>query len=320
MTTADIHRLHPAACISGHQCVAPAEAARIAAAEVERMEAVEAASNGLFAIRSEINRLDARIRECLHEHDLLRRRLCETGARPHVPPFAPWLFWTLIGLMLVLEVPVNAAALDFLRLPALESYMLALFFGLANLLAAKTTARHLRQTPLRRSRTGEWLVVALANGVLLLAVWHVAELRSQSIEGSATASAFVALQLLFYLVAMALSLQQTDPVPAAEQAAGQLARARAELDRNWRRRARLAGRHNVALEQLRARLFAIEQSCLSAMAAARQAQAETCEGSAPEWMADPLSTALFVTIDLGEPLDEQPQTIGALVDAARRPG
>lgn len=319
MTTAELHRLHPSAAIAGHQRVSPWEAARLAEAQAQRMAEVGAAAPALFAVRSEINRLDDRIRELVEERTLAWRALRDTGARAFVPPFAPFVFWLLIGLMLLLEVPVNAAALDFLRLPQLESWMLALFFGLANLVAAKTTARALRQGARLRGQHAEWAIAAAMNLVLLIAVWHVAELRSSALDGAATASAFVALQLLFYVAALFLSFQQTDPSPAAEQATRHLQRVSRALDGAWRRRARLAGRHNVALERLRARLHAIEHECLRALALHRETSASEGGGAAPDWHAEPLSSALFEPLDFGEPLDEHPAPIGALLQCARRP-
>lgn len=282
----------------------PWEAARLAEAEAARAAAVRARAGRLAALRNRLARLDEALADLLAQRARARRRILDEGLNPFAPPFAPSVFWAVVAVMLALEVPVNKAALDVLLLPELEAWMLALFLGLANLFAAKATARALRQAR-RADGVWPWLLAGFVNALLVAAVAAVAVLRARASGAGDLPWAFLALQLLFYAVALFLAFQQTAPDPAAEQAHRHLARLDRALARADRRRARAAAAHDRALIAASTAVAAVEQAALAAIAARRARVAAELGPDAPDWSA-PLGPDLFAPLVLGRPAPPSP--------------
>lgn len=309
--TADILTFTPDPETDRCQPMAPEEAAMVATAEGMRMRAVRRAAPRLFGLRSEINRLDAILRDRSEAHARLSAYASDAGRDGWAPPFPPLFYWVFISAMLVLEVPVNAAALDLLRLPALESVMLALFMALANLLAAKYSGRVLRQWNGLREQWRSLGLVAIVNVTLLLALGMTAHLRAEASGHPGSTLSFLALQLLFYAVALIASCLHTPPCAVAEQEHRLLQRAARSVERAWTARARVARRHNVALERLQAELRAIEQACARRVFE-RRARLARGPGQVPAFFREPVTAANFQPLDLGRPVDLEPQPLGAV--------
>ncbi|WP_448585420.1 hypothetical protein [Thermaurantiacus sp.] len=227
-------------------------------------------------------------------------------------------FWTSILVMLALEVPVNAAALDVLRLPALESVMLALFLALANLLAAKYSGRVLRQWVNLRHGRRDLILAGAVNLILLLALATMAHLRARASDQSEATLAFLAMQLLFYAVTLLASFLHTNPSAEAEQEQRLLARSARALGRALRRRARAVRRHNVALERLRAGIRKVERDCARRIFE-RRARLSRGPVPPPAWFREPITAANFEPIDLGQPVALHPDPLGASIAPATHP-
>lgn len=282
----------------------PWEAERLARAEAERMAVVRASGPRLLALRARLARCDEGLVDLLDQRARARRRLFDENLQPFSPPFAPWVFWTVMLLMLVFEVPLNKAALDMLRLPELEAWMLAFSFGLTNLFAAKATGRALRQA-CRGDGIREWVLAGVVNTVLVGAIACVAVQRARDSGAGDELWAFLALQLLFYGVALFLAFQQTNPDRQAEQAYRHLARLEAALARVDRERARVAAAHDEVLIAGGAAVAGIEQQALADIARRRARLAAELGPDCPDWPT-PLGPDLFPPLDLGRPAGPAP--------------
>lgn len=276
--TADILTVTPDAETDRCQPMAPEEAAMVATAEGMRMRAVRRAAPRPLGLRSEINRLDAILRDRSEAHARLSAHASDAGRDGRAPPFPPPFYRAFIGAVLVLEVPVNAAALDVLRLPALESVMLALFIAFANLLAAKYSGRVLRQWNGLLEQWRSLGLVAIVHLTLLLALGMTAHLWAEASGHPAFTLAFLALQLLFYALALIASYLHTPPCAVAEQEHRLLQRSARSVEHAWKARARLArGSRRV-----------------------------------PAFFQEPITAASFQPIHLGRPVDLDPQPLGAV--------
>lgn len=296
--------------IERHQSVAAEEAALIAAAETRRLALVRRASPTLFGLRSELNRIDDVLCDRANTCSRLLARSGHIGEDRWSPPFAPWVFWLVMGFLLILEIPVNAAAIDLLRLPVAESYMLATFFALGNLIGAKYSGRAIRQWSADMMPVRTCAVAALANMALLGGLLALALLRSDAADGVGGPWAFLALQLMFYAIALLASFLQTPRSAEAEQDELRFRRAERAFRSCWAKRSHIARRHNVVLSQVQASVRRVEHDCARRISLLR-ARRWVADGD--EQCSEPITQANFEPLDLGEPVDHHPVRIEMVV-------
>lgn len=304
-------RRHTAGAV--HVAVSPYEANLVAQAAQARLGIARAAATRLATLRASLNRLDDRIASTGAELARLRREAQDAGDRPWQPPIPPVLLWLAIALIFIGEMAIAKAAFDFLEQPELESWLMAGSFALLLLLAAKTTARVVRQHLWAHGRWPELIFAAVANAVILWLLLEVAGLRALLSEGGASSMANTLLQLGLYVAVGFVSLLQVPPCPQAEQRLARIAR----LDRRlhgaphglWPRRARLADRHNAALADAEARIREAEEDCAVRVYQYRDANARARSDAAPAWFRTPLPAGVFEPIDLGRPVDPHPLPI-----------
>lgn len=299
------------------QQVAPYEARLVARTQQWRVAVGERVGPRLHALRARLNEID---------HDLTRRLRDLLGLEAEIeagkldrfmPPFGKVSYLSLVAAMLLLEMPVNKAALDFLRLPERDSYMVALFFALVNFVAAKCTARVFRQEPLGVRGWRAWAVAVLTNTALLSAIYMVGQLRRLEADNAGSSVTFLSLQLAFYMGTLFLSFLVIPPSLEAEQANRRRDAGKAELDGLWKQRERLARVHNQDLEKARLRLLDLEADAEERVAEYRDGNMRFRTEPAPSWFRQSVGTAVWRPLDLGHPVDEHPATIGELIARAR---
>lgn len=302
--------------VERHQSVTAEEAALVAQTEARRLAIVNRHARTLFGTRSELNRVDDILSDRAETYARSVARFGALGGVAWTPPFAPWLYWVAMLLMLVLEIPVNAAAIDLLRLPEVESVMLATFFAIANIVAAKYTGRALRQWSPDHAPVRTIAIAVIANISLLAGLFALARMRAEAVDGAGSPWAFLVLQLMFYAIALFAAYMQTSPIAEAEQDAAQLRRVERQLRRAWTQRARLARVHNVSLARIQLQVRRAEHECARRVAELRARRWPDVPGATP---LEPITTANFQPLDLGEPVDHHPVSIDVLVPARRHP-
>jgi len=299
--------------ITGFQPVGPYEARQLARAEQRRIRAAKARMAMLKGLHATVNRLDHSIRH--HESELAttRDKIRDGDAREHRSEFNGRVYWALIAALLLLEVPLNMAALDFLRRPQIESLGMALFIGAVTALAAKFTGRVLRQKAWSDRAFRDWGLAVVFNLAFALAIWKVAELRGQ-LAGNASAGVTVlALQFVGYAAMVGFTFAHVDPDGTREQLTRLEAVQQQRLDSLWRERGRIADAYNKALADAQLSLAEIEHDAVERLMEYRDHNMHRRTETAPDYFRRPVTRALFHPIDFGAPLDAHPREIGEVI-------
>lgn len=302
---------------SGGLRVAPFELRLIAKTNENRVQIAERVKPRLHGLRGQLNEFDHEL--SVKEGEVLDYENDIEGSE--MPPFvSPFGWWpkALIPVMLALELPVNKAALDFLRLPQFESYALATFFALVNFTAAKSTARVIRQEPFSGRSWRAWAIAGVANVALLYMIYKVAELRSLGIGLSGSSWTFFALQLAFYLATLFLSFLTIAPSAEAEQLDLRLIGARAARRRLWHKRVKVAKVYNREREAAWLKIAKEEESGLADVAEYRDCNLRARDDAGPSWFSSPIPPSVWRPINMGEPVDEQPAAIRAIIEEAAK--
>ena len=196
---------------------------------------------------------------------------------------------------------------------------LGVFNRIFSELAAKTTARVVRQHLWAHGRWPEVAFAVLANGLLVWLLFEVAELRALLSGGGASSMANTLLQLGLYVTVAFVSLLQIPPCPVAEQRLARIGRLERKLHGEgtglWPRRARLADRHNQALADAEARIREAEEDCAERIYQYRDANARARTDAAPPWFRNGIPASLFEPLDLGQPVDPPPASIDRVTGA-----
>lgn len=298
------------------QRVAPYEAKLIARTEQWRVAVAERVGPTLHGFRARLNEIDHNLHRRLREVLRLETEIEAGGLNRFMPPFSKRAYRLLIGAMLLLELPVNKAALDFLRLPWLESYALALFFALVNFVAAKCSARVFRQEPFGEQGWRSWAMAATTNLALLVTIFLVGQLRSLEAHQASSAMTFFSLQLAFYVATLFLSFQVIPPSSQAEQLNRRRDAAKAEMTGLWSQRVQIAKAHNHDLERARLRLIDLEADAQERVAEYRDSNTRFRTEPAPSWFRHSIGAQIWRPLQLGHPVDEHPATIGDLIGRA----
>lgn len=296
--------------IIGYQPVGPTNARYIARAEQERMREAKSARGTLAGLHATVNQLDESLKHLASVLAATRAKIGALDAHEFRPELKPRTYRLLTVGLVALEVPLNKLALDFLRLPEVDSYIIAFFIALTTALAAKFTGRVLRQ---KAWRERDWCLLLLYNVVFALAIWKIAELRGE-LAGNASAGVTVAvLQASAYLAVVALSFAHVDPDGRREQLTRLATVQDQRLQAHWDRRCRLANRYNTILAAAQHALAEIEHDCIERMLEHQEFNTRWRSEPAPEYFRRPLTRQLFEPIDLGEPLDAHPREIGEVI-------
>jgi hypothetical protein len=156
----------------------------------------------------------------------------------------------------------------------------------------------------------------VANVALAYLIYRVAELRSLEADLVESSWTFFALQLAFYLATLFLSFLTVPPSAEAEQLDLRLTRARSALRRLWHKRAKVAKIYNREREAAWLRIAKEEESGLAEVAEYRDCnlRARPRDDNGPSWFKTPIPQGVWRPIDIGEPVDEHPAAIRALIN------
>lgn len=297
--------------------VAPLELRLIAEINQSRVGIAEQAVPQLHGLRARLNEVQHELGIKAGEVIDIQHEIVGSEVPQFVSPFG-WWPKVLIPVMLILELPVNKAALDFLRLPQFESYALAIFFALVNFAAAKSTARVIRQEPFSLSNVRPWAIAFITNLALLYMIFRVAELRSLEASLTTASWTFFALQLAFYLATLFLSYLTIAPSAEDEQLSLRLTKGRAALRSNWRKHAKVAKVYNRLRETTLLRIAKQEEAGLADVAEYRDHNLRARSDAGPSWFSSPIPRTVWRPIDIGEPVDEHPEAIRALINEVVR--
>lgn len=308
--------------IVGYQAVAPQEWNEIANTNQKRLRLAEQTGASLAQAYSEINRIDHAISHSSGELERARTTLRNAGENVHQAPHKSQYYVAVLILLALLEIPVNASALDFLNMQEWESYMLAGFLGIISLIASRGSARILRQSA--SSAWRDWTIFGVTNLALFLALYGIGQLRgglvestTEQIPGLGIGTICFLLQLLLYLAACFFSYLQTPPDFENEQVYKRIKNLRKTLNQQWLIRAKIAAGYNQQLHKVQKLMHALEEECFMRIAQYRDGNMYVRDTSkpAPKFMTVPLTRAIFVPVALGRFVDEHPKSIGEVLVA-----
>jgi hypothetical protein len=307
---------------------APFEGDTIERVNQKRLSKAAECKEKLEALIPEINRMDTKIAEIAGELYRKNEKFKELGEpNHHKPPINPIVFGLVMWIIApFLEMPLNAASLDFLKLPEAESFMLSAFFAIINVFGAKSSARVLRQAELKWELDWHilkvWLVFACFNVAFLLVISDLGNLRGMLAQANSQLNAssgqmFFHLQAVFYVAGIFISFQQINPSEVYEQLHHRIESLRRQRHKDWARRVHLAQKYNKTLEIGECDIKRLERWCLSCLFEYRDGNMFSRDTSPPLYWQQPLSDDIFFPIDLGSKIDPNPDSIDAVLQADR---
>lgn len=297
--------------------VAPFEADIIESTNQKRLICAREATKKLAMLRPEINRLDHQIAELSGELKRARTEFKNLGEPEYHPLMNPNWFKFMVIVASLLEMPLNALSLDFLRLPELESYMLAAFFAIINVWFSKFSARVLRQATRKDYR--DWILFVIANAGFLSLIYKLGMLRGllaesamgQTIEGSA--SVFIIMQFAFYLAGMVVAFNQYPPSKATEQLIEKIKSLRIRLHSVWIKRRTLAKKFNVVFDSTKFKIEEFERACLAGIYEYRDFNQIRRKSAPPKYWKTLIENTVFYPVNLGQAVDPDPDRINEVL-------
>jgi hypothetical protein len=288
--------------------VAPIEAKWVRQAEQDSRKATAGLRAAAPAVHAEIAAGDHAIQEELHRYAAVHREHIELGLRDFHPMVKPGAYWALLFGAAALEAPVNKSALDFLAMASLETWLVAGFLSVLNVLAASIVGKRLRQVTARPRR--DWFVLGAVALVTIGTMFAMAGLRADHIAFSAaseslptsayTPAALVLLQALFFVVGSALSFAMVPAEPRLQRVLADKAKLRHSLDQLLRQRTALAARHDKLWLDAERAIAERRAECLALVGEYRDNNFAARGSTAlPSWMRRPLDPAVFTPIELG---------------------
>lgn len=323
MTLAKIISIRPAqAAGAGTQRVEPFVPLVIAETEGKREALVERFHSDTRGLREAINRIDARIAAVVQGWNALHAERRALGFEDFRPKFAPWLYWLIIGIAAVLEIPLNESALAMLRMGEWETFSTAAFVALLNTVGASLFGSRLRQIGWGRPFAADWVMLAVVAAVAGLAMLGITELRSAftAFERGPEAArmgwlGFTAMQALFFAVAVFMSFCMHHHDPKIEQVLRDEGMCRRHLDALLGEREPIAAKFNWILGQTEARLRQTEAKALRLIAEERYENGRARQTPAPSYFQQVVPFNAFRPIVLGRPVDPHPARLDQLLDS-----
>lgn len=320
--------LHPATDPAPATCkVAPRVVRWVRFAERDGIEATTALHQAAPSIHAGIGAADHAIGEQLQCYVLAHQEHKVLGLQGFHPIVSPRWYWTLLMGAAALESPVNRHALSFLGMPDGETWAVAGFVSVLNVVAASYFGKRLRQVAARPGRDG--VVLGAVAAVCAFSMTVLAGLRADHIVYTAAAeglptsdwsmAALLGLQALFFVVGGALSFAM---VPADERLQRVLADKsglRRRIDTLLQQRAALAARHD-RLWLDADRLVRMARAKCQLLAAEYWDENSGSRRSAPmpSWAHEPLHPDVFEPVDLGPRLVDVAPSLDALLAKAER--
>lgn len=324
------------ATIIGFQPVGAYEARQLAGAEQRRVRAAKATKRVLRGLDATVNKLNYSIGHLETELAATRAKIHDRDAREFRSEFGHRTYWFLVAGLLALAMPLDMAAIDFLRLPDSHSFAIALFIGVVTALAAKFTGRVVRQKGWRNQAYRDWALAAAVSVIYACVALAIAGLRhdlgeeaahkigagvdpdmlrdlARQVSAGKGAYLVASLQVMSYVAVVAFSFIHTDPDGDREQLTLLAAVQDKRLQQKWNKRIGVANVHNTELADGELSLADIEHDAIERLAEYRDCNMRLRTEPTPEYFRRPLTRALFHPIDLGKPLDAHPREIGEVI-------
>jgi hypothetical protein len=300
------------------QIVAPQEANLIAQAAQKRDRVAGVVRARMAPLDGALNALDHDLARLLRDFAAARAQRAALGPEEFRAALPTWLYWALVAILLYFEVALNKAALDHLGVDEVIAWESSIFISAVSFVAAKSTARVLRQ---RTWRSGGWPDILLAgatNAVFLASLAFVGLLRAADAGGQGDAAFYWLMLTGGYLAIMLASFLQIDPNGARARLDLAVARLTRAKQAKWVRRSREAARRDSLLARGERLLSEIEGDLSERSAQYRDGNLRGRASAPPSYFRQAISLAALAEIDLGRPVDAHPATAPAteLADAA----
>ena len=299
--------------VVGHHICAPYEVNLVAQAEQRRIAIAEPTVGLLDGLRSGVNQFDGEIEGEARELNAAWERVNTHDRRKYEPEFSTRTYWLSMLLLVAIEIPLNAAALDFARLAVWETYVVAAGFGLLNFFGAKAVARVLRQKSWSDRAWRDWTIAVCVVVALAFALIQFAALRHLDPVLGSSALAFLALQVTFFVTVAAVSHFHIDPDADREQLHRRIAGGTRRFRAAWKQRASLAKQYNARRSRTELTLEAIIHDCHERVAQYRDGNLLARSGEAPGFMNHALPNGVFRRIELPPLIDEEPRAIREII-------
>jgi hypothetical protein len=298
-----------------HHTVAPMEASFVAQAEQRRLSLAEPVAEQLAGLRSRVNKLDNAIESEARELNAAHERVNAHDQRRYEPEFATRTYWLSMLLLVAIEIPLNAAALDFARLAVWETFVVAAGFGLLNFFGAKAVARVVRQKGWSDRAWRDWSIAACVVIALGFALVQFAQLRQLDPVLGGSARAFLALQVTFFVTVAAVTYFHIDSDAEREQLHRRIASGKRRLNADWQQRAGLAKQYNARRARIELALDAIIHDTHDRIAQYRCGNLLRRPDAGPVWMSRAIPHGVFRAIELPPLIDEEPKAIREIISS-----
>lgn len=321
---ANVLPLHPASTGAAEVCrVAPIEAKWVRQADRECLQATASLRHASPAVLGEIAAAEHELDEQLQRYATVHREHRSLGLKDFHPLVPHRAYWVLLAAAALLESPVNKAALSFLAMTDGETWAVAAFVSVLNVLGASYFGKKLRQVGSRLCR--DWFMLGSVVLVFAFAMTALAGLRADHVamtaaEGGLPVSGWtwpglLAIQALFFVVGAALSFAMVPEQPQLERVLKDKSKLRRRIDALLRRRTALASQHDRLWLKAEQAIAEHRAHCYALVGEYRDENFSS-RGTAhpvPAWLRQPLDPAAFAPIDLGPRLVANMPTLETLL-------
>jgi hypothetical protein len=316
--------LHPASTAGMEVCrVAPIEAKWVRQTDRDCLQATAALRHASPTVLGEIAAAEHELDEQLQRYAAVHREHRALGLQDFHPLVSHRAYWVLLAAAALLESPVNKAALSFLAMPDGETWAVAAFVSVLNVLGASYFGKKLRQVGARLCR--DWFVLGFIVLVFTALMTSLAGLRADHVAMTAADSglpvsgwtwpALLAIQALFFGVGAALSFAMVPAQPQLERVLKDKSRLRRRIDALLRRRTALAAQHDRLWLKAEQAIAEHRAHCMALVGEYRDENfsARGITHLVPAWLRQPLNPAVFAPIDLGPRLIAHMPTLEQLL-------
>ena len=322
-TISKVVTLKPRAEEQPTQRVAPMEAICIKQADLDSGKVERKWHGCATSLRARINRIDQDLSAALEAYTVSHRAHRAKGLAGFQPKFGGAGYWLLLGLVYLLELPLNASALEIWQFDDLEKYMVATALSLVFLLVASAFGRALRHFTTRRP---DWMgvgvsVVTVAG--LCAAVAAFTDLRQAFLVHESSGSNFgvsaagmFAMQLFLFLGGVYVSFNAHCSDGDLEQILRDKERLRGKLAALLGARAPIAARYDRELGESMVAIRETRDKALAKIAEYRDYAMRHHIGQVPSYFRSMPDERLFRLVNLGQSLDAAARSLDELIRIA----
>jgi hypothetical protein len=316
--------------VIGETTVAPFEVNVIADSEQQRHALAGTAITQVATISSELTRIDHKLYHELEELAAVQDEIKARDLRAFSPSIAPRLFWIVVVVALIGELPLNAAVMDAFGVIDLEAGVIAMILGVLNFVGAKYVARIICQRAWERRDWGACALGVIVSSGVLLALYWLAQVRINmpppppplSTDGfkvmvvamvPGAPMALYAVQVVAFFCAIAWSYSQVDPNHEREELSARNKRIESRADAFFQARVSLAQAHNVAVKATEAALSNLIHDCRQCIAQYRNGNLRARSIEVPTYLLTAIPDNAFQPLQFGTPVDAQPPKMAQML-------